>query len=100
MYLYALHGLRVSVGVLRVHMCKYSHFIAFNLCALKFCKHARARSARKTPGEVRPDSICLSMAEDQYTQTGAAIYPAFVQYAGDPQQISANDQHAPGQYPE
>ena len=31
--------------------------ISFNLCALKFCKHARIRSARKTPGEVRPDSI-------------------------------------------
>ena len=41
-----------------------------------------------------------SMAEDQDTQTGAAVYPAFVQYAGDPQQISANDQHAPGHVPE
>ena len=41
-----------------------------------------------------------SMAEDQDTQTGAAVYPVFVQYAVDPQQISANDQHAPGQYPE
>ena len=41
-----------------------------------------------------------SMAEDQDTQTGAAIYPAFMQYAGDLQQISANDQHAPGQVQE
>ena len=41
-----------------------------------------------------------SMAEDQDTQTGAAVYPAFVQYANDLQQISANDQHAPGQVPE
>ena len=57
MYLYVLHGLRGSVGVVRVHRCKYSHLIAFNLCTLKFCKHARIRSARKTPGEVRPDSI-------------------------------------------
>lgn len=32
--------------------------------------------------------------------TGAALYPAFMQYAGDPQQISAKDQHAPGQVPE
>lgn len=55
--LYALYGLRGSVGVLRVHRCKYSHVIAFNLCALKFCNHARTRSARQTPGEVRPDSI-------------------------------------------
>ena len=57
MYLYALYGLRGSVGVLRVYRCKYSHLMAFNLCALKFCKHAMIRSARKTPGEVRPDSI-------------------------------------------
>jgi hypothetical protein len=28
------------------------------------------------------------MAEDQDTQTGAAVYPAFMQYAGDPQKIS------------
>lgn len=55
--LYALHGSRGSVGVLRVHRCKYSLVIAFNLCALKFCNHARTRSARQTPGEVRPDSI-------------------------------------------
>lgn len=55
--LYALYGLRGSVGVLRVHRCKYSHVISFNLCALKFCNHARTRSARKTPGKVRPDSI-------------------------------------------
>ena len=55
--LYALHGSRGSVGVLRVHRCKYSLVIAFNLCALKFCDHARTRSARKTPGKVRPDSI-------------------------------------------
>ena len=41
MYLYVLYGLRCSVGVLRGHMCKYSLIIAFNLCALKFCKHAR-----------------------------------------------------------
>jgi hypothetical protein len=40
------------------------------------------------------------MAKDQDTQTGAAVYPAFMQYAGDPQQISAKDQHAPGQAPE
>ena len=57
MYLYALYGLRVSVGFLRVHRCKYSHLMTFDLCALKFCKHARIRSARKTHGEVRPDSI-------------------------------------------
>lgn len=55
--LYALYGLRGSVGVLRVHRCKYSHVIVFNLCSLKFCNHARTRSERKTPGEVRPDSI-------------------------------------------
>ena len=59
-YLYALYGLRGSVGVLRVHRCKYSHLMAFNLCALKFCSHAMTRSARKTPGEVRPDSIAGS----------------------------------------
>ena len=41
-----------------------------------------------------------SMAEDQDTQTGAAVYPEFMQYAGDLQQISANDQNAPGQVPE
>ena len=64
-YLYALYGLRGSVGVVRVHMSKYSLAMAFNLCALKFCKHDRIRSARKTPGEVRPDSICLSMVKDQ-----------------------------------
>ena len=29
----------------------------FYLCTLKFCNRARTRSARKTPGEVRPDSI-------------------------------------------
>jgi hypothetical protein len=40
------------------------------------------------------------MAEDQDTKTGAAIYPAFVQHANDPRQISAKDQHAPGQVPE
>ena len=57
MYLYALHGLRGSVGVLRVHMCKYSLIIAFNLCAMKFCIHARTRSAINAPGEVRQDSI-------------------------------------------
>lgn len=56
-HLYALYGLRASVGVLRVHGCKYLHLMAFNLCALKFCDHARTRSARKTPGKVRPDSI-------------------------------------------
>ena len=56
-YLYALYGLRVSVSVLRVHRCKYSYLMTFDLCALKFCKHARIRSARKTHGEVRPDSI-------------------------------------------
>nr|DAD72726.1 MAG TPA: hypothetical protein [Siphoviridae sp. ct7EW56] len=33
MYLYALYGLRGSVGVLRVRECKYSHLIAFNLRA-------------------------------------------------------------------
>lgn len=66
--LYALYGLRGSVGVLRVHRCKYSHVIAFNLCALKFCDHARTRSARQTPGKVRPDSICWSMAEDRDTK--------------------------------
>lgn len=36
---------------------QYKDIIAFNLCALKFCNHARTRSARQTPGEVRPDSI-------------------------------------------
>ena len=41
MYLYALRCSRVSFGVLRVHRCKYSLIIAFNLCALKFCNHAR-----------------------------------------------------------
>jgi len=40
------------------------------------------------------------MAEDQGTKTGAAVYQAFVQYAGDLQKISAKDQHAPGQAPE
>jgi hypothetical protein len=40
------------------------------------------------------------MAKDQDTQAGAAVYPAFVQYAGDLQQISANDHHAPWQAPE
>ena len=68
MHLYALYGLRGSVGVLRVQKCEYSHLIAFNFCTLKFCNHARTRSARKTPGKVRPDSICRSMAEDQDTQ--------------------------------
>ena len=68
MHLYALYGLRGSVGVLRVHMCKYLHLIAFNLCALKFCSHARIRSARKTPGEVRPGFHRRSMAEDQDTK--------------------------------
>ena len=57
MYLYALHCSRVSFGVLRVHRCKYSLAIAFNLCAMKFCSHARTRSAINTPGEVRSDSI-------------------------------------------
>ena len=28
------------------------------------------------------------MAEDQEIQTGAAVYPAFVQYDADPQKIS------------
>nr|DAG52325.1 MAG TPA: hypothetical protein [Caudoviricetes sp.] len=51
-----MYGLSGSVGVLRVHGRKYSHVIAFNLHALKFCNHAR------TPGQ------------DQDTQTGAAIY--------------------------
>ena len=41
MYLYVLHGLRGSVGVLRVHRCKYSLAIAFDFCALKFCNNAR-----------------------------------------------------------
>ena len=41
-----------------------------------------------------------SMEEDHDTKAGAAVYLEFVQYAGDPQQISANDQHAPGKYPE
>lgn len=67
-HLYTLYGLRGSVGVLRVQNRKYKLVIAFNLCALKFCNRARTRSARKTPGEVRPDSICRSMAEDQDTK--------------------------------
>ena len=41
MYLYVLHGLRGSVGVVRVHRCKYSLAIAFNFCALKFCNRSR-----------------------------------------------------------
>jgi hypothetical protein len=40
------------------------------------------------------------MTRDQDTQTGASVYWAFVQYVGDLQQISAKDQHAPGQVPE
>ena len=63
MYLYAFDALRVSVGVLRVYRCKYSLAIAFNLCAPKFCSRARIRSARKTPGEVRPDSIAGKPAQ-------------------------------------
>ena len=47
--LYALHGLRGSVGVLRVHRRKYSHMIAFNLCALKFCSHARTYQQERHP---------------------------------------------------
>ena len=35
---------------------------------LKFCKHAMIRSARKTPGEVRPGFHHRSMAEDQDTK--------------------------------
>ena len=42
MSLYALHGFRGSVGVVRVHRCRYSLAIAFNFCALKFCCHSLA----------------------------------------------------------
>ena len=47
--LYALHGLSGSVGVVRVHRCKYSHLMAFNLCALKFCNHARTDQQERHP---------------------------------------------------
>ena len=100
MYLYVLCGLRGYLGVLRAQNRKYSHAIAFNLCALKFCNHARTRSARQTPGQARPVFHRRSMSEDQDTQTGAAVYLEFLQYASDPQKISANDQHEPGQAPE
>lgn len=97
--LYALYGLRGSVGVLRVHRCKYSHVIAFNLCALKFCNHARTDQQERHPEK------CARIPSPEHGersghQTGAAVYPVLVQYAGDPQKISANDQHAPGQVPE
>ena len=58
-------------------------------------KISKKDTRRSAPGFHR-----RSMAEDQDTQTGAAVYPAFVQYSGDPQQISANDQNAPGHVPE
>ena len=53
-----------------------------------------------TPDQARPVFHRRSMSEDQDTQTGAAVYQVFVQYAGDLQKISAKDQHAPGQAPE
>ena len=98
-YLYALYGLRVSVGVLRVHRRKYSHMIAFNLCALNSAA-MHGQISKKDTRRSAPGFHRRSMAEDQDTQTGAAVYPAIVQYAGNPQQISANDQHATGQSPE
>ena len=57
MYLYVLHCLRGSVGVVRVHRCKYSLAMDFSFCDLKFCNRACTRSTRKTPGEVQQDSI-------------------------------------------
>ena len=48
-YLYYFDALRVSVGVLRVQRCKYSLIIAFNLCALKFCNHARTYQQERHP---------------------------------------------------
>ena len=49
MHLYALYGLRGSVGVLRVQKCEYSHLIAFNFCTLKFCNHARTDQQDRHP---------------------------------------------------
>ena len=49
MYLYALRCSRASFGVLRVHRCKYSLIIAFDLCALKFCNHARTYQQERHP---------------------------------------------------
>ena len=55
-------------------------------------KISKKDTRRSAPGFHR-----WSMAEDQDTQTGAAVYTEFVQYSGDLQQSRANDQHAPGQ---
>ena len=87
MYLYVLHGLRGSVGVVRVHMRKYSLAIAFNLCALKFCCHARADQQERHPEK------CVRIPSAEHGErsghpTVEAVYPQFVQYAADPQQIS------------
>jgi hypothetical protein len=58
-------------------------------------KISKTDTRRSAPGFHR-----RSMSEDQDTQTGAAVYLEFLQYASDPQKISANDQHEPGQAPE
>ena len=73
--------------------------ISFNLCALKFCNHALTDQQERHPEK------CARIPSPEHGgrsghQTGEAVYPEFVQYAGNPQQISANDQHAPGKYPE
>ena len=70
--------------------------ISFNLCALKFCKHARTDQQERHPEK------CAQIPSPEHGgrsgyQTGEAVYPEFVQYVGNLQQISANDQNAPGQ---
>ena len=63
----------------------------------EFLQTRHDKISKKDTRRSAPGFHHRSMAEDQDTKPGAAVYPAFVQYSGDLQQISANDHHAPGQ---